>query len=84
MEEAENPVSPSVTELRHRLDVLLDQLSPERLRVLSDFAAYLADIESDAATQELLEIPGLLKRVKEAQMTPKADYAPWRSLRSDV
>jgi trans-2-enoyl-CoA reductase len=40
----------SVTELQNQLHDLLKQLSPERLRVLADFAAYLADTESETAT----------------------------------
>ncbi|AKG20918.1 DUF2281 domain-containing protein [Calothrix sp. 336/3] len=74
----------SVIELQQKLNDLLQQLSPERLQVLADFAAYLANAESETATQELLEIPGLLKRVKQNQATPKAQYTSWRSLRSDV
>ncbi|RCJ32476.1 hypothetical protein A6770_18870 [Nostoc minutum NIES-26] len=74
----------SVTELQRQLHDLLQQLSPERLRVLADFAAYLANAESEAATQELLAIPGLLERVKQNQATPKTDYTNWRTLRSDV
>ena len=54
----------SVTELHHQLNDLLKQLSPERLQVLADFAAYLANAESEAGTQELLAISGLLERVK--------------------
>ena len=42
-----------MAELRHKLNDVLDQLSPERLQVLTDFAAYLANAESEAATQEL-------------------------------
>ncbi|MBW4677818.1 MULTISPECIES: hypothetical protein [unclassified Nostoc] len=74
----------SVAELQQQLNDLLQQLSPERLRVLTDFAAYLANAESEAATQELLAIPGLLERVKQNQVTPKAQYTAWRTLRSDV
>jgi hypothetical protein len=74
----------SVTELHRQLNDLLQQLSPERLQVLADFAAYLANTESEAATQELLAISGLLERVKQNQATPKTDYTNWRSLRSDV
>ena len=40
--------------------------------------------ESEAATQELLAIPGLLERVKQNQTTPKTHYTNWRTLRSDV
>ncbi|NJL55176.1 hypothetical protein HC928_08290 [bacterium] len=74
----------SVTELQNQLNDLLKQLSPERLQVLTDFAAYLADAESETATQELLAIPGLLERVKQNQATPKVHYTSWRTLRSDV
>jgi hypothetical protein len=74
----------SVTELQRQLHDSLMQLSPERLQVLADFAAYLANAESEAATQELLAIPGLLERVEQNQATPKAQYTAWRTLRSDV
>ncbi|MBD2497862.1 hypothetical protein [Nostoc sp. FACHB-280] len=74
----------SVTELQNQLYDLLKQLSPERLQVLADFAAYLANAESESATQELLAIPGLIERVKQNQATPKAEYTNWRNLRSDV
>jgi hypothetical protein len=74
----------SVTELQRQLNDLLKQLSPERLQVLADFAAYLANAESEAATQEILAIPGLLERIKQNQATPKSDYTNWRTLRSDV
>ena len=84
MEDNESAVAGTVAELQHQLHDLLQQLSPERLQVLADFAAYLANAESEAATQELLAIPGLLERVKQNQATPKTDYADWRSLRSDV
>jgi len=40
--------------------------------------------ESEAATQELLAISGLLDRVKQNQATPQSQYASWRTLRSDV
>ena len=72
----------SVTELHRQLNDLLKQLSPERLQVLADFVAYLANAESEAATQELLAISGLLERVKQNQATPKTDYTNWRTLRN--
>jgi len=74
----------SVIELQRQLNDSLNQLSLERLQVLADFAAYLADAESKAATQELLAIPGLLERVKQNQATPKTQYTAWKTLRSDV
>ncbi|MEG4015557.1 MULTISPECIES: hypothetical protein [unclassified Microcoleus] len=72
----------SPAELHRQLNDLLQQLSPERLQVLADFAAYLANAESEAATQELLEISGLLERVKQNQATPKTDCTNWKSLRN--
>ncbi|XZO03135.1 MAG: hypothetical protein ACM65L_05080 [Microcoleus sp.] len=72
-----------MTELHRQLNDLLQQLSPERLQVLADFAAYLANAESEAATQELLAISGLLERVKQNQATPKTDYTNWRILCSN-
>ena len=74
----------AVEDLYGWLNDSLRQLSPERLRVLADFAAYLADAESEAATQELMEIPGLLERVNESRKMPVDQYANWRTLRSDV
>jgi hypothetical protein len=79
-----DPAAVSIAELQRQLNESLKQLSLERLKVLIDFAAYLANAESDAATQELLAIPGLLERIKQNQTTPKSQYASWRTLRSDV
>jgi hypothetical protein len=84
LEDTESAVVVSVAELQRQLDESLRQLSPERLQVVADFAAYLASAESEAATQELLAIPGLLERIKQNQATPKDQYASWRTLRSDV
>jgi hypothetical protein len=83
MEDMESLVVVSVTELQNQLNESLKQLSPERLRVLADFADYLANAESEVATQELLAIPGLLERVKQNQSTPKTHYKSWRTIRSD-
>jgi hypothetical protein len=82
--DSSSEVLESTTELQNHLNELLKQLSLERLQVLADFAAYLANAESEAATQELLAIPGLLERVKQNQTTPKTHYTNWRNLRSDV
>lgn len=84
IEETESSAFNSLVELQHQLNDVSQQLSPERLRVLVDFAAYLANAENEAATQELLAIPNLLERIKQNQATPKTDYTSWRSLRSDV
>ena len=74
----------AVIELQRQLSESIERLSPERLHVLADFAAYLVNAESEAATQELLAIPGLLERVKQNRAIPKGDYTSWRDIRSDV
>ena len=74
----------TVIELQQQLNNSLQQLSLDRLKVLADFAAYLANAESEAATQELLAIPGLLERVEQSQLIPKNNCTNWRTLRSDV
>ncbi|MBD2359095.1 hypothetical protein H6G41_31665 [Tolypothrix sp. FACHB-123] len=84
IEDQESAVLVSVTELQSQLNDFIKQLSPERLQVLADFASYLANLESEVATQELLAIPGLLERIKQNQATPKTEYTNWRNLRSDV
>ncbi|QQE65312.1 hypothetical protein GFS31_19980 [Leptolyngbya sp. BL0902] len=84
VEDMDSVVAVSVAELQCQLNNSLKQLSPERLQVLVDFAAYLANAESEAATQELLAIPGLLERIKQNQATPQAQYTAWRTIRSDV
>jgi hypothetical protein len=52
----------------------------EAQKVIIDFAA---NAESDAATQELLAIPGLIERIKQNQATPEDQYISWKNLRSD-
>jgi hypothetical protein len=74
----------AVVELQRQIGESIDRLSPERLHVLADFAAYLVNTESEAATQELLAIPGLLERVKQNQATPKTSYVNWINIRTDV
>ena len=74
----------TVTEIHNQLIESIKQLSPERLKAVADFAAFLANAESEVATQELLSISGLLERIKQNQATPKSQYVNWRTVRSDV
>ncbi len=80
----DKPSTIPVTEIQNQLSESIKQLSPERLKVVADFAAFLANTESEAATQELLSISGLLERIKQNQATPKSQYVNWRTVRSDV
>jgi hypothetical protein len=71
----------SVTDIQNQLSESIKQLSPERLKVVADFAAFLASAESEAATQELLSISGLLERVQQNKATPKTQYVNWKTVR---
>ncbi len=48
----------NVTDIRNQVKQYVDQLSPEKLMVAADFLSYLAERESQEATEELLKIPG--------------------------
>ncbi len=48
----------NVTDIRNQVKQYVDQLSPEKLVVAADFLSYLAERESQEATEELLKIPG--------------------------
>lgn len=72
-------------EMQEKINYSLKQLSLERLQVVADFVAYLADKESEEATEELLKIPGLLEKIKKnRETTSKARLVNWRAIRSDV
>ncbi len=62
-----------------------DDVSPQRLAVALDFLPYLAERESNEATEELLRIPGLLAAFKKAKrQTSKARAIDWRRARKHV
>jgi hypothetical protein len=72
-------------ELRREAKKRLNALSPERLKVATDFLAYLEERESNEATEELLRIPGLLAAFKKAgKHMPAGKLADWRKVRKDV
>jgi hypothetical protein len=55
------------TDLRKRIKRRIDALSADRLAVADDFLAYLQERESEAATAELLRIPGIRDELKKAE-----------------
>jgi hypothetical protein len=64
-------------QIQDKINQHLKQLSLERLQVVADFVAYLADKESEEATQELEKIPGFVesfekgkKDISEGRITP--------------
>jgi hypothetical protein len=48
----------NISEIRSQAKQYVERLSPERLLVAADFLAYLAERESQEATDELLAISG--------------------------
>ncbi|NDJ24678.1 hypothetical protein GS682_24150 [Nostoc sp. B(2019)] len=50
----------------------LRRLSPERLRVVSDFLANLEEREENEATAELLNVPGFEQALREAMQEAEA------------
>jgi hypothetical protein len=75
----------TITELRKRAKESLDSLPAEKVRVAAEFLGYLETAASRDATAELLEIPGLLKDVREASKHVRGrKYKGWREVRDDV
>ncbi|MBD2505978.1 MAG: hypothetical protein V7K64_15130 [Nostoc sp.] len=73
------------TEVRQQINQYLDVLSSERLQLVADFLAYLADKESEDATQELLDIPGFIESFEEGKKDiAEGRVKSWRTIRSDV
>ncbi|HAZ44964.1 MAG TPA: hypothetical protein DDW76_31500 [Cyanobacteria bacterium UBA11369] len=65
----------NTNEMRLQVKEYVDRLSPERLRVAADFLAYLAERESNEATQELLEIPGFVEAFERGKQDVAAGKA---------
>lgn len=75
----------NTSEIRQQIDQNLDRLSSERLDLVAEFIAYLADKESQDATQELLDIPGFLESFERGKKDIAAGrVVNWRSVRTDV
>jgi PHD/YefM family antitoxin component YafN of YafNO toxin-antitoxin module len=75
----------NTSEVRHQINQYLDQLSSERLHLAAEFLAYLADKESEEATQELLDIPGFIESLREVKKDiAEGRLVNWRTIRSDV
>lgn len=70
-----------LAEAEHRLR----RLSLERLRVASDFLAYLQEREENEATGELLSIPGFEAAFREAaEQADTGDVVRFEEVRRDV
>jgi hypothetical protein len=63
----------------------LRQLSPDRLRVASDFLAYLEEREENEATQELLELAGFEESFEQAvKQAASGEIVRFKDIRRDV
>jgi hypothetical protein len=75
----------STVELRQEAKALIDVMSGAQLRVASEFLAFVKNRQTDAATLELLTIPGFEASYARGQRDIKAGRTkPWRKVRSDV
>ena len=75
----------STVELRKNAKALIDVMSGPQLRVASEFLAFVKDREIDAATLELLTLPGFEESYARGLRDVKAGRTkPWRKVRSDV
>ena len=75
----------STAALREDTKALIDALSGAQLRVASEFLAFVKDRQADAATLELLTIPGFEKSLSRGMRDIKAGRTkPWRKVRADV
>lgn len=57
----------TATNIRRRIKQQVDELAADRLPVAEDFLSYLQDRKANAATRELLRIPGILNELKRAE-----------------
>lgn len=75
----------NTTEIRQQINQYLDRLSSDRLQLVAEFLAYLADKESEEATQELLDIPGFIESFERGKKDiAEGRLANWRTIRTDV
>jgi hypothetical protein len=73
------------TEIRQQINQHLDQLSSNRLQLVAEFLAYLADKESEEATQKLLDIPKFIESFERGKKDiAEGRLANWKTIRSDV
>ena len=72
----------STVQLRREAKALIDCLSGARLRVASEFLAFVKTREADAATLELLTIPEFTQSyVRGVRDINAARTKPWRQVR---
>lgn len=72
-------------ELREQAKSMIDGISARDLQLVREFLAFVASRDTNAATRELLAIPGFEKSFVRGVKDIKANRVkPWRRVRSDV
>ena len=75
----------STLELKREAKFLIDGMSAKDLRLVREFLAFVVSRDTDAATRELLAIPGFEKSFVRGVKDIKAGRVkPWRRVRRDV
>lgn len=75
----------STAELRQEAKALIDGMSGTQLRVASEFLAFVKSRPIDAATLELLAIPGFAKSFQRGIRDIQSGRTEsWRKVRDDV
>jgi hypothetical protein len=75
----------STAELRREARSLIETMSGAQLRVAAEFLAFVKDRRADAATLELLRIPGFEASYARGLRDLAAGRTrPWRKVRDDV
>jgi len=71
--------------LRRHAKRTIDELDGPPLRLAADFLTYVRERQANAATKELLEIPGLAASLARGlRDTRSGRVRAWRKVRSDV
>jgi len=75
----------STLTLRKHAKAVIDRMSPAQLRLANSFLAFVEAKQADAATLELLSIPGFASSYTRGLRDIKAGRTkPWRKVRNDV
>lgn len=75
----------STLQLKRQAKQVIDELSEAQLRVANEFLAFVRTRDVDAATVELLGIPGFKESFARGMRDVKAGRSrPWREGRRDV
>jgi hypothetical protein len=75
----------STVQLRQEAKSIIDEISPRDLRLVREFLAFVTSRGTNAATRELLAIPGFHKSFVRGIKDIKSNRVkPWRQVRSDV